>query len=154
MIGRSWCGSSSNSESSSSPALSWWYSRQHRTFHRDMRKFASYGPGWEAWTSRWHFDTLHFASSDTRGYTGSTTTTANIHKYSWRRSDWQTFYPYHVMSSWCLESHNKIHTLQTAPMLHTAPHCSTLTAPAIYSSSCLACPCIQICNNHRSHRLE
>ena len=116
---------------------------QQRTFHPDLRKFASDDPGWEAWTSRWHFDTQHLASSDMRAYSGSTTTTANIHKDSWRRSDWQTFYPYHVLSSW---SDNKIHTTH-----HTAD-CTTLnTAPDNYSSSCLACPCLQICNNYRSH---
>ena len=115
---------------------------QQGKFHRDLSKFASYGLAWEVWTSRWHFDTLHLASSDTRGSSGSTTTTANIHKYSWRRADWEHFNP--IMSC---------HHGLTIKYTHTALHYTILhyTTTANYSSSCLACPCLHICNNHRNH---
>ena len=120
MIGRSRCGSSSNSRSSRSPGLAWWCSREHFILiWGNLQAMTRVG-------KRELVDdilTLVTLLLLTRGATvgpplhHSTTTTANIHKDSWRRSDWQTFYPYHVMSC---------HHGLTIKYTHTALHCPQL----------------------------
>ena len=110
---------------------------QQRKLHRDLRKFASQG---QAGKRELVDDILTLQTLLL--LTGRATLPTFINTLGGGLTG--NILPYHVMSS---------HGITIKYTHCTALHYTTLhyTTPANYSSSCLACPCLHICNNHRNH---